>query len=122
MMAWLKRLNYIVNNYDTDKIDMLDRLRACDLRIKDGVNIIKERTSIHADVNFNSRDDSQIIMIGRYRNNDYIQTFSVNRGDFEGLLEQLRQMEKYGVVRHVDTVPMMKAHIMNDLEHWRDDA
>ncbi len=118
---WFKKLFYIVNNYDKDLAYTHALIQHCNSEIKKGVQIIKDRTNIHADVHIHKNHPSEVIMIGRYNNMDYIQTFSIeNDHDFVNLVSQLRDMEKYGVVQRVDAPLMLKAHIMQDLEFWRD--
>ncbi len=118
-ILWFKKLFLIVKDYDSDMIKAYDMIRACELKVSDGVNIIKERTDIHADIHLGNRNESQVIMVGRYNGRDYIQTFNLNDDDFGEIISRLRGMEKYGVVRRVDAVPGLKACIEQDLEYWR---
>ena len=76
--------------------------------------IIKDRTDLHVD--YYDRGCSKIIAIGHYKNRDYIQTFSVDQNDFHGLIERLRDMERYGTVRQIDAMPTFKAVIMDYLQ------
>ena len=99
---WFKKLFYIVKHYDEDKIEMLDKIRAADLRIRDGVQLIKDRTNIHADVHARLNHPTQIIAIGRYNGRDYIQIFSIHDDDFKGLIHRLKEMELYGNLQRVD--------------------
>jgi len=99
---WFKRLFYIIKHYDEDKIEMLDSIRAADLKIRDGVQIIKDRTNIHADIHARLNHPTQIIAIGRYNGRDYIQVFSIHDDDFKSLIHQLRDMEQYGNLQRVD--------------------
>ena len=131
MFNWIKGLRYIVANYraDTAKLDRditgLERyikLVEYDAKIalqraKDAERIIKERTDLSADLHYTGQDT--VIVIGRYRNNDYIQTFNLGKDDFMHTIDQLKVMTRHATVRTVDTPPMMRAafNIKQDLAH-----
>jgi hypothetical protein len=100
MIAWIKKLLSIVKSYDSD-------LRRSRVMISDLEAIIRDRTDIAVDVGF--RDASHVIVVGRYRNTDYIQTFSVNTPDLAHLIDRLHAMERHGVVRRIDAPPSVKA-------------
>lgn len=117
---WFKKLIYIVNNYDNDLSILSNRIHTCSLEIQEGVQLIKDRTNIHADIHLQYNHPSEIIVIGRYRNRDYIQTYSVDNDDIEGLIDQLKRMEKYGVVQKIDAPIGIKAIIEQDLKYWRE--
>lgn len=63
-------------------------------RITDAVSFIKNATTLSADISPMARDPSMVIVVGRYRNNDYIKVFEVG-GDFSRLVDQLRDMERH---------------------------
>jgi len=100
---WFKRLNYIVNHYDQDKIEMIGKLEYAESNAAEAVQLIKERTNIHADVDVKLNTPTQVIAIGRYRNHDYIQVFSIHANDFSELVLRLKSMEKYGNLQRIDS-------------------
>ncbi len=63
-------------------------------RISDAVSFIKKATTVSADISPMARDPSMVIVVGRYRNNDYVKVFEVG-GDFSRLVDQLRDMERH---------------------------
>ena len=63
-------------------------------RITDAVSFIKNATTLSADISPMARDPSMVIVVGRYRNNDYVKVFEVG-GDFSRLVDQLRDMERH---------------------------
>ena len=108
MIKWFKTLSRIVRSYDSDQ-DIIDQKVGRALKeVLQAQKFIKHATTINADVSLSHRDDSQIIVIGRYRSRDYIQTYTVSGDNFKGLIEQLKEMQKYGVVRRVDAIPAMR--------------
>jgi len=100
---WFKKLFYIVKNYDMDMLEIDDDISMCKSEVRNGVKLIKDRTNIHVNAPHYRGSPTQVITIGRYRKRDYVQVFSVyNDGDFQGLIDQLREMERYGNVGRSD--------------------
>ena len=86
----------------TKRIDQLDEL-------------VKERTDIAADVSINPRDRNHVIVVGRYNNIDYVQTFSLENQGFAALIEHLQSMKRHGVVRQLDAPPVLRAVFERDV-------
>ena len=76
-------------------------------RVDELERLVRERTDMVVDAHFH--DTSYIVVMGRYKNRDYVQTFYVPGGDFESLVERLKEMTKFGIVRKVDCPPLMRA-------------
>jgi hypothetical protein len=76
------------------RIDQLDKL-------------VKDRTDIAVD--FGYEDPSCVIVVGRYRNHDYVQTYRLHDQELGQLIDRLREMEHHGVVRRLDAPPMVRA-------------
>ena len=104
---WVIDALYVVAHYR----NLIQSLQSQITRLE---KIIKYRNDLHVD--YYARDCSKIIAIGHYKNRDYIQTFSVDRDDFHGLIERLRELERCGHVHRVDAIPSIKAVIMDNLE------
>lgn len=100
MLKWLNKLKMIVAGYDAD-------LRNAHARIAELEKLVKDRTNIAVDVGF--RSASHVIVIGRYRNADYVQTFEIDAPDLIRLVDQLRELERYGAVKRVDAPPQFRA-------------
>lgn len=106
MMKWLRKLKAIVTNYEAD-------LRNARARIAELEKLVKDRTNIAVDVGF--RSASHVIVIGRYRNVDYVQTFEMDTPSLGSLIEQLRERERYGSVKRVDAPPQIRAVFKRDM-------
>lgn len=104
----IRKLRWIAKTYDNNQ-------KHIHARINDAEKIIKERTSIHVDLGIKTHH--QIIVAGRYRNHDYVQTYAVQEKDIKYLIEMLRQMEKYGEVERVDGPYKMSACVKHEL-NW----
>lgn len=68
MLNWLRKLRAIVKGYDAD-------LAKAHARIAKLEKLLKDSTDIAVDVGLKS--PCQVIVIGRYRNADYVQAFSM---------------------------------------------
>jgi hypothetical protein len=108
MIKWFKELLFVVRNYRQSQSWLENELATTN-------KVIRERTDIHADIRYKS--ENQIIVVGRYRDRDYVQTYSVNGGDFKALIEQLRDMQKYGHIGRIDAPPQMRAVFDNELRY-----
>ena len=103
-----KQIMRIVGSYDSDHKWFVARLVQAE-------NTIKDRTDISADVHFHGPNRNQIIVTGRYRSRDYIQVFTLADNELRTVIDQLREMERYGVVDKVDAICDMKAVIEREL-------
>ena len=97
---WFAELFYIVRNYRDNQI-RLQRQTGYALEL------IRKRTTVHADVHMRDTYD-QIIVIGQYRNRDYVRVFSVKPDDLLHLVGILKSMEaalgRIDVVHSADAV------------------
>jgi len=123
MIKWFKKLFHIVKHFDdyVESINALsDEMVIAKREVAEGVTLIRDRTELHMDVRSYSRDAAphQIILIGRYMNRDYVQTFNVPAENFRGLIEQCRDMEKYSHMGCVDAAPEMKTIVQREQQYW----
>jgi len=117
-MKWIKeKLRLWLGICDTNtkllkqKMDLADQVtELVELR-----NIIKDRTEYNIDVHSVARKGSQVILLGRYRNTDFIQCYTLQDRDFKDLIDHCRHLEKYSHRARVDAWPEFKATINNEL-------
>jgi len=64
---------------------------------------LNERTTVHADIHYKG-EGTQIIVVGRYRNKDYVRAFTVRQESLSSLIEMLRTEEKYAKVGRLDMI------------------
>ena len=64
---------------------------------------IGERTTVHADINYRGTG-SQIIVVGKYRNKDYVRAFNVRTESLSHLIDILSREEKGANVGHFDMI------------------
>jgi hypothetical protein len=64
---------------------------------------LKEHTRVDADVGF--RGNNTIILTGVYKRQAFVRFYDVGDAEFISLVEQLKHMKKYALIRHVDALP-----------------
>ncbi len=115
MINWIKKLLRIVRDYDSNLSAIKDRQETENNTMRrvlvEGIRLIKERTDISANVNLGNRSPNQVIVIGRYKNADYVQVYTLETNDLAHLIGQLREMQKHGVVSKIDAASSVRAII-----------
>jgi regulator of replication initiation timing len=120
MFSWFKELRKIVANYtqETEKLKQQLGLRTLEnMRLSDELKalrnrqnnldaLVKERTTISADIGYTGQN--HIIVIGRYKDADYIQTVNMHDKEFSALVDQIRSMSKFGKLKFVDAMPEVR--------------
>lgn len=136
MIKWLRKLWRIVARYESDQgalqvqlAELEGRLRewervararafALDGRLSEAEaraesleKLIRDRTTIAADIGPGPRSENYAIVIGRYRGADYVQTFTLDADSLCGMIDQLRRLEHdmCGTVRRVDAPPIFRS-------------
>lgn len=103
LMIWLgidRNTKHILDLYKE-----LDELR----------EVIKERTEYHVDVHQQANRNSQIILIGKFRNNDFVKCYDIPDDMFEDLIIHCRDAEKYSHRGRVDAFPTVSAAIKHTI-------
>jgi len=109
----LHTLWQIAKTYEQDKAALLSGVRR-ELRTVE--DLVRDRTTLHADISMTGRDPSFVILVGRYRNRDYVQTFYLPSADFGGLVDQCIHMSrKLGRWGRLDAPPVF--HAEKELPH-----
>lgn len=85
-------------------------------RIREATKLIKARTEIHTDISYTRGGPNTIIICGRYRKRDYIEMFSIYDQHMDHLIRMLREMQRYGEVRHVDAPIEISAVIKREMK------
>ncbi|MCK4817813.1 hypothetical protein KA005_18730 [bacterium] len=80
--------------------------------------MITERTTVHADINYKSGMDT-IIVVGRYRNHDYVRCFAVESKDFHEFVEIFRRIEPRGRVGRIDVPFPSFSGVVERIKHER---
>ena len=113
MLNWLKnKLGFAELESEVKRLKtQVSHLRTMVSHLKTTVN---EQTTLHLDWCPNGR--STVIVIGRYQNRDYIQTYEVTTENFNHIVDLLRRERKAGrQIGYIDAPPVMRAVIDRDL-------
>jgi hypothetical protein len=78
---------------------------------------ISENTTVHADIHYKG-EGTQIIVVGRYRNKDYVRAFTVRQESLSSLIEMLKIEEKYAKVGRFDMVGGMDFSAVYDRDEF----
>lgn len=68
---------------------------------------INQRTTVHTDIGWKG-DQTQVIVVGRYKGKDYVRAFNVRPDSFHGLVDMLKEQEKYAKVGRNDMISNME--------------
>lgn len=78
---------------------------------------LNENTTVHADIGWKDTG-TQIIVIGRYRNKDYVRAFTINQESLSGLIDLLNEQEKYAKRGRFDMVGGMDFSAVYDRDRF----
>jgi len=107
MFGFFRKLKHIVETYDQDK-------KSIDSKLTHLENIIKDRTDVHMDIHKNS---CNIIVIGKYRDRDYVNSYSLSYRDFKSVVDHLIEISRYTNVGKIDSAwPDMKYVIDDEIK------
>lgn len=74
--------------------------------------VIKERTEYHVDVH--TRSNSQVILIGRFRNRDFIKCYNIPDKELDFLINHCKELEKHAQLKGLDAWPTISACIKSN--------
>lgn len=99
MFKSLSKLRRIYDTYDSN-------IAALNTRIDALEKIIRERTETSLSVNYNG---NYLIAVGAYKGKGYVETYRMDKQDFNSLILQLKEMQRYSTIRTIDAPPQMRA-------------
>ena len=104
-----KNISYLCNN-DLAKVEnelyLSDKKteQNCDYLIRKLRTDIDEQFSIDLDVHMKPNINANVIITGIYRGEEYIKLYELKPRDFNDLVEQLKNREKFGETRNIDAI------------------
>jgi len=124
IVKWFTKLREIVRGHDAivaslnkQIADLEAERRKQKVAITDLQSTFKNCTSLSFDLPVSSRDACQVILTGRFQDNDYVQLFSIHTETFGELVKTMQEWRKRGNVRYIDK-PMSMARMFSRL--WDD--
>jgi len=114
------RLNNWLNINAIDKTLQLhsNEIAQQTILIAEITKVLKERTEYHLDIHNRIDNDSQVILIGKYRNRDFVKCYNIRDDSFNDLMRHCVQLEKYAFKGKIDTIPGISACINKKLEEF----
>lgn len=110
ILKYFKTLHSLIKSHEDSQAEIASLKRRLEYQSEKMVfldKLIKDRTDIAVDVH--RRDMNTVIVVGRYKNADYINCFKLAAEEFPHLIERLKDMEQYGTVRRMDSFPEFRA-------------
>ena len=104
-----KNISYLCNN-DLAKVEnelyLSDKKteQNCDYLIRKLRSDIDKQFSIDLDVHMKPNVNANVIITGIYRGEEYIKLYELKPRDFNDLVEQLKNREKFGEIRNIDAI------------------
>lgn len=116
LIEWFQELKYIVRNYHSDLAAKEQQIRDLKRQLE-GLGqesyrmhqILKAHTDMGVDISYSRKESSWIILVGRFKGQDYVQTFALDSEDFEGMIHSCREMQKTAVLRRCDAPPIFRS-------------
>ena len=92
---------------------MIDELKASNKLTRDAV---VDAIDIHADIH--SHMSSFVIVVARYRKQDFVKCYNVHDSSVDEIVSHLRQVSQRGRIGRVDAHPQMKYSFEVNGENW----
>ncbi len=102
MLKWIKKkigITVLEMEIESLKTQIINHKNFVNNRIAD----LKEYTRVDADLGF--RGNNTIILTGVYKNKGYVYFYDMGDGEFEKMVEQLKNMRDHSLIRHIDAPP-----------------
>lgn len=106
----LKQVWDMPNKHEKQYRDMFNYVSEVDRKIG-------ERTTVHADIHYKGTG-SQIIVVGRYKNKDYVRAFNVRTESLSSLIDILSKEEKGANVGRFDMIGGMDFSAVYDRDKF----
>lgn len=115
LIDWINELRYIVANYSTNRAVVNRQLLATAQQINAVERIMRERTEVSVDAPVYRGQPATVVMVGRYKGNDFVEIYQILPEDFSSLVDHLRHASKYAKVNRVDAPFQLREYIKKDL-------
>ena len=106
LLTWFKKAIRIVRRHDWEVQSLHQRIDRLE-------GLIRERTDIAASAGYHG--ESHVVVMGRYKGADYVETFHLGTEDLCHIIDTLRHLNRTGRVTVVDAPPSFRAIVKNQL-------
>lgn len=101
LILWLQELRWIVKNYQSHREQLHQALQSNEAFIKDA-------TTLHIDFSPHGHTKQQVILIGEYQRQDYVQIFHVDCKEFSELVSHMKKYRRFTKLGRFDAPYGMK--------------
>lgn len=112
----LKRIFYVFfivpEQLDHVRLELLDtqrKLQVLTFRNEKLEAIFKEAFEVNVDAAFHRDGQNHVIVFGRFKGRDYVNSYTLSGGDFDAVLRHLQELTRYTKVRRMDAPPVFRA-------------
>jgi ATP-dependent exoDNAse (exonuclease V) alpha subunit len=102
MKNWIKKKLGITQLENENKV-LRNQLQSHREYVAEKIGELKEYTRVDADMGV--RGNNTIVLTGVYRKRAFVQFYDIGDGEFQRLVEMLRDMKDHALVRHIDKPP-----------------
>ena len=117
LILWFKTLQAVVAAH-TENARLLREIEMAQKRLQPRIvaleEIIRQHTVIGVDVGF--RGPSTVIVMGRYKNHDHVECFTIGETDFHSLIGSLKHMQQMGRLEVIDAPHAIRVNILHELQ------
>lgn len=111
----VRNLYYIAHNYNSDLHMIVNGVDSCREQLGIVESYVKRATKVHLDIPASMEDCTTVIIVGTYRGKDHVRTFSLRPGSIDGLITQLKDMQRYAQIERVDAPGGLDATVKRSL-------
>ena len=115
----IRRLIRVARDYDEDQSQLKLMYSDAIGRSDEAMKLMRERTTLGMDVGFNKHNDTHVILVGRYRNRDYVEVMTIDNDCFDELIPILKQMQKSSKISRIDVPFTLKEVIDREIKNVR---
>lgn len=115
-IGWVRRLFNIVKTYHANMQVIAKHVDDLEHEVAEVLRYVKRATKVHVDVGVSQKDITQVVIIGRYRGRDYVNTFNLRPGSIDELIDRLTQMSRYAGIGRIDAPHNIDATIKHSLK------
>jgi hypothetical protein len=105
MKNWIKKKLGITQLENENKV-LRSQLQSHREYVDEKVGELKDYTRVDADMGF--RGNNTIVLTGVYRKQAFVRFYDIGDGEFEALVNQLKQMKDHALIRNLDMPQKMR--------------
>jgi hypothetical protein len=105
MKNWIKK-KLGITQLENENKELRRLLQSHREYVAEKVGELKEYTRVDADIGF--RGNNTIVLTGVYKKQAFIRFYDIGDGEFEALVNQLKNMKDHALIRNLDMPPQIR--------------